>query len=291
MKRVVIWIVLCMMILSSCSTTKSEKIVVMMSSLENPFFDEIASYTLLMAEMNGLDLVVLDSKNNVEEELKQYKTQNDIGILILNPVDSKESSEIVKDANSREIPVITIDRNVDSGDVITHITSDNYEGGVMAAKFLESLYEEDAKVILLEGIQGAPVNDLRVEGFIDYLSSKSIFIDKTFVGHFERKLAREALRTCETLSDDYIVFATNDEMALGAIDVMLEKEIYMVVIGFDGTSSAVNAVGTGFLAGTVAQQPEMFAKHCIDTVKKISADEEVSSEILIGLKMIAIKEN
>ena len=72
----------------------------------------------------------------------------------MNPTDSSAISSAVQSANNEGIPVITLDRSVDKGDVATFIASDNIEGGKMVATILDEL-GENAKVAELEGVPGA----------------------------------------------------------------------------------------------------------------------------------------
>lgn len=291
MRNFVVLLILMTVLISGCAANDHEKKVVMlMSSLENPFFEEIATYAELMADIEHIDLIILDSENDIKKEWENYQSQEAIEMLIINPVNSSLSSAVVEDANEKNIPVVSLDREITKGEVLSHITSDSYMGGQMAGTFLKALYTPDKRVILIEGIEGTTVNDLRVEGFMDQMLAESIHVNDILYGDFNREKTKEILKPYD-LDSDCIVFATNDEMALGAVDMMLEKEIYMVVIGFDGTKSAIDAVGTGFLAGTIAQQPDMFAKYCIEAVKKNRKNETLKKEILIGLKMISIKEN
>ena len=55
-------------------------------------------------------------------------------------------------ANKAKIPVITIDRSSDKGDVVAHIASDNVKGGEMAADFIVKKLGEKANVAELEGL-------------------------------------------------------------------------------------------------------------------------------------------
>ena len=70
-------------------------------------------------------------------------------------------------ANSAGIPVITIDRSTEGGEVVTLVASDNVEGGEMAAQYIIDLVGEGATTVQLEGVPGASATRERGEGFIN----------------------------------------------------------------------------------------------------------------------------
>ena len=71
----------------------------------------------------------------------------------------------MKDAVSRGIKVISVDRGVNGVDVDCAIASDNVEGAKMATEYMVSLLGENAKVAELEGVSGASATIERGKGF------------------------------------------------------------------------------------------------------------------------------
>ncbi len=57
-------------------------------------------------------------------------------LLLINPTDSDAVGNAVKMANRAKIPVITLDRQATKGDVVSHIASDNVQGGKMAGDYI-----------------------------------------------------------------------------------------------------------------------------------------------------------
>lgn len=57
-------------------------------------------------------------------------------LLLINPTDSDAVGNAVKMANQAKIPVITLDRQATKGDVVSHIASDNVQGGKMAGDYI-----------------------------------------------------------------------------------------------------------------------------------------------------------
>ncbi len=95
------------------------------------------------------------------EDLIQQK----VDVLLINPVDSDAVVNAIKEANSKNIPVITLDRSANGGDVICHIASDNVKGGEMAAEFIAKALHGKGNVVELEGIPGTSAARDRGKGF------------------------------------------------------------------------------------------------------------------------------
>ena len=69
-----------------------------------------------------------------------------------------------------------------------------------------------------------------------------------------------------------VVFANNDDMALGAIDAFHEAGLELpMVVGVDATAPALEAVKTGELSGTVLNDAQGIARAMLDLVLELTA--------------------
>ena len=73
--------------------------------------------------------------------------QQGVDLIMINPTDSEAVASAVEAANLAGIPVITVDRNAEGGEVLAHIASDNAAGGELAAEYLVELVGKDAKLL------------------------------------------------------------------------------------------------------------------------------------------------
>ncbi|MBI9011223.1 MAG: substrate-binding domain-containing protein [Clostridiales bacterium] len=293
MKKMIMLIIVIMISLVSCheetELEDSRKIAFMISTLENPFFHELSQHAEIEANKVDIDLVILDSKNSVDIEKENFINLKNIDVIILNPVDSELSSDIVLLANKKGIKVITVDRQVTKGYVVSHIESDNYLGGQMAGEFIESLLRKDDNILMLEGIQDTTANDMRIQGITDYFDDNEIDVQYTEIANFNRKEAELLLLKDNLINEIDVAFAANDEMALGILDAARQVNHFVTIIGFDGTKEAIDAVSNGYMAGTITQQPDLLAKYSIKAACDISKGLEISSSIKVKLKLVSIK--
>jgi ribose transport system substrate-binding protein len=87
------------------------------------------------------------------------------------------------------------------------------------------------------------------------------------------------------------VFAHNDEMILGAIEAFEATQTpkSSVMIGFDATPDALEAITHQDLTATIAQQPEEMGWQAVQTAVLIFREEQVPASIFVDLELIIKK--
>lgn len=83
-----------------------------------------------------------------------------------------------------------------------------------------------------------------------------------------------------------VVFAHNDEMALGAAKAIKTANKDVILIGFDGNADAEDAILKGDMTATVAQQPDVIGALGVDISERINKGEHVDKEIPASLKIL-----
>ncbi len=273
----------------STSAMAKETIALAISTLDNPFFVTLKEGAEKKAKELGYNLVVLDSQNDPAKELSNVEdvTVRGAKVLLINPTDSEAVGTAVAVANKKNIPVITLDRGANKGDVVSHIASDNVAGGKMAGDFIAEKVGKNAKVIQLEGIAGTSAARERGEGFKQAVEANQFELLASQPADFDRT---KGLNVMENLLASHgsakAVFAQNDEMALGALRAIKASGKNILVVGFDGTDDAVKAVNGGQLAATIAQQPEKIGELGVEAADKVLKGEKVDAQIPVPLKVV-----
>ena len=274
----------------STSAMAKETIALAISTLDNPFFVTLKEGAEKKAKELGYNLVVLDSQNDPAKELSNVEdvTVRGAKVLLINPTDSEAVGTAVAVANKKNIPVITLDRGANKGNVVSHIASDNVAGGKMAGDFIAEKVGKNAKVIQLEGIAGTSAARERGEGFKQAVETNQFELLASQPADFDRT---KGLNVMENLLASHgsakAVFAQNDEMALGALRAIKASGKNILVVGFDGTDDAVKAVNGGQLAATIAQQPEKIGELGVEAADKVLKGEKVEAQIPVPLKVIS----
>ncbi|NBM54003.1 ribose ABC transporter substrate-binding protein RbsB [Proteus vulgaris] len=277
----------------SANAFAKESIALVISTLNNPFFVTMKDSAQKEANRLGYDLVVLDSMDNPAKELANVQdlTVKGTRLMLINPTDSDAVGNAVILANKAKIPVITLDRVANKGEVVSHVASDNRLGGKMAGDYIAEKVANDAKVIQLEGITGTSASRERGEGFKQAVDAHKLNILASQPADFDRT---KGLNVMQNLLTAYpavqAVFAQNDEMALGALRALQTAgRSDVLVIGFDGTDDGIKAVNRGMLGATIAQRPDQIGIIGIQTADKILKGEKVDATIPVELELVIKK--
>lgn len=267
-----------------------KKIGMVLSTLNNPFFVTMKEGAEKKANELGYDLIVLDSNNDASTERASIEdlVQQEVSVILINPTDSDAVGNAIKVANDANIPIITVDRNASSGDVVTHIASDNVAGGKMAGEYILDQLGGKGKLVELQGIPGASATRDRGEGFHQAVDNKDgVEVVSSQSAEFDRQKGLNVMENIIQATPEFdAVFAHNDEMALGALQALKNANKDVIIVGFDGTDDAVKAVEDGDMLATVAQQPDLMGSLAVDYAVKHMDGETLEDYIPVELKLI-----
>ena len=289
-------LILCTSLLVGCSQKSSnntKKIGLIVSTLNNPFFVDLKSGIESEAKKLGYNVVVLDSQNDPAKEVSNMEdiSVKNVDIVLLNPVDSDSAIASVMVANNLDLPVITVDRAANGGKVVSHVASDNVEGGKMAAQYVVDQLDGKGNIVELEGIAGSSATRDRGAGFDNEIKNSNLNIITKQSADFDRTKGLSVMENIiQSKGDIDAVFAQNDEMALGALKALQDANMNdVLVVGFDATDDAVASVQKGNMAATIAQQPKLIGETAVDLAHRFLSGEKVESFAPVELKLIAKK--
>ncbi len=259
------------------------------STQTNPFFVSLKDGAQKKADELGIELIVLDSQDDSAKELANMEDliTRKVDLIMVNPTDSDAIVNSVIAANDANIPVVTVDRASNGGEVLTYIASDNIAGGKMAGEFLLEQLGDAVKVVELEGIAGTNAARERGEGFNGALKGTAVEIVAKQTANFDRQQGLEVMENIlQSQPEIDAVFAHNDEMALGALEAIKASGREIMIIGFDATDDAVAAVEAGDMAATVAQQPVLIGEMGIEAAFNILEGKTVEKNVPVELKLV-----
>lgn len=188
----------------------------------------------------SLELITTNANNNSAKQIKDIHEllAENIDLLIVSPNESEPLTPIVKEVYKKGIPVILIDRKIESGDYTAFIGANNYQIGKEAGKYAVKLLKGRGRILEIMGLVGSSPARERHNGFIDEISKFSeIKIVKSESGEWENpggwKIMDEAL--LQNLQFN-LVYAHNDRMAMGAYNAFIKqkKKKDFFIIGIDG---------------------------------------------------------
>jgi ribose transport system substrate-binding protein len=278
--------------LSAGAAAQDIKIGLAVSTLNNPFFVDLKDGAEAMAEEMGVEILTVDAQDDAASQLSSVEDLliKQIDVLIVNPVDGNAVVSAITAANDAGVPVITVDRGAEGGDVASHIASDNVAGGEMAGDFIAEQLGEEGNVVELQGIPGTSAARDRGKGFnqaMDKYSGMEVIARQP--AGFDRA---EGMTVMENIlqgnQDIDAVFAHNDNMALGAMEAIAAagRSDEIMIVGFDAIDDAREAVKEGEMAATVAQKPGLMGEMAVETAIKVVNGEEVAEYTPVPLELI-----
>ena len=268
---------------------EGQKVGLILSTLNNPFFVTLKDGAESKAAELNLDLIVLDSQNDPAKEFANVEDllTQEVELILINPTDSDAVVNAIKTANGKGVPVITLDRGANAGEVVTHIASDNVAGGKMAGEYVIELLEGKGNAVELEGIAGTSAARDRGQGFNEAIATSEITVVAKQVADFDRAKGLSVMENILQAQPEIdAVFAHNDEMALGAVKAIEASGRDIIVVGFDATDDAVVAVDAGEMAATIAQQPALIGELGVENGLKVILGQMVDPSIPVDLKLI-----
>ncbi|WP_342433062.1 substrate-binding domain-containing protein [Neobacillus sp. FSL H8-0543] len=269
------------------------KVGLSMNTLNNPFFVAVKEGAEAQAEKEGnIDLVITDAQNDPGKQLSDVENllQQNVDVLIIDPTDSDAIAQAVKKANDAKIPVFTIDRNSNGGEVITHIGFDALKSGNLAGNYLKDVLGGKGKIVEIQGILGTNVGQLRSEGFNEIVKATAGFeVVAQQAANFDRGEAMKVMEDILQANPEIDgVYAANDEMALGALAAIeaAGRLDEIVIIGCDAVDPSIEAIKAGKMEATIAEPPYFLGQEAIITALKISKGESVEKEVILDSTLV-----
>jgi simple sugar transport system substrate-binding protein len=238
------------------------------------------------AEKRGIDLKFVDCQQKQENQIKAVRSfiAQHVDVIILAPVVETGFEPVLKEAKAAGIPVILSDRRAKVSDdslYVTFIGSDFVEEGKRAGEWLAKKTGGKAVIAELQGTTGsAPAND-RKKGFADAIAAypdMKVILSQT--GDFTRAKGKEVMEAFLKKpegKDINVLFAHNDDMALGAIQAIeaagLKPGKDIIIVSIDGVKGAFEAMAEGKLNCTVECNP-LIGPQVFDLVEKVAKGEK-----------------
>ncbi|MEE4489161.1 ABC transporter substrate-binding protein [Streptomyces sp. NPDC050529] len=259
----------------------------------NPF--RIAETQSIKDEAKKVGVKKLLTTNAQSQLSKQISDIQDMlsqgaQFLIVAPLNSDGLEPALKAAAAKKVPVLTIDRKVNSTackDYVAFLGSDFVEQGKRAADAMIKTTGGKGKVAILLGASGNNVTTDRTKGFVDQLKAKApgLEIVAQQTGEFARDKGQQVMeQLIQSKPDITAVYAENDEMGLGAVTALKAagkkpgKDVKIVSV--DGTRNAVQALVNGEYNAVIESNPR-FGPLAFATAQKFYGGEEIPENVII----------
>lgn len=258
------------------------------STQNNPFFVTLAEGAKKAAKQAGVPLTVVDASDDATKQVSDIEdlVSKNVSVLIVNPVDSDAVTGAVEAAIAKGVRVISVDRVVNGVDIDCQIASDNVAGAELATQYIVDTLGENVKTAELIGTSGASAAIDRSQGFHN-IADKKLKVVASQTADFDRTQGMTVMENMlQADSSIQAVFAGNDEMALGAVEAISGAKKDVLVVGFDATDDAIEAIRQGRMGATIAQQPDLIGSTAVENAIRLTKGESIPKEIPVEVTLI-----
>ena len=270
--------------LSTGAHAEGKKIGLAVANLQADFFNMIKQGVESDGKAKGYKVITVDAKGDATTQVNQIQDliAQKIDALIYIPAGATAAAVPVKAARAAKIPVINVDRNVDSNPGDTFIYGQSVAATTELGKWVCQQTGGKGKAVMIHGQRGTTPEVDRTKGFADGLASCGIKITQDqwterWSADEGNRIAQDMLQRDPSIN---IVIGQADGIAMGASQAAklakLSQKVW--VVGFDGDPGALIAVKNGTLDATATQQTWTMGKMAVDAVTDVLAGKTVPKE-------------
>lgn len=260
-----------------------------LKSAMQSYFDEAG-----LADKVELSVTDAGGDANTQNSQLENMIAGGVNAIILIPGDATAQAVMVEEAHAQNIPVIELCTKTEAEDYRTSfVGSDDIVAGRMLMEYLGDLVDGKGDMIIFHGPTGVSAEINRHTGAQQMIKEKNwdIKVVAEKVCNWSREEAMTAMENIITSGMKFdIIFAENDEMAVGALSALKDSGLKYVIGGIDAIPDAVQAVADGDMDCTFFQDYITQAKTALDVAIKAASGEQVDASYDIDFVLIT-KEN
>jgi ribose transport system substrate-binding protein len=271
--RFVLLLALGLLLLSACgpkgagapSSEKRLKLAVIPMGTTHEFWKAIHAGAATAARDLDVDIVwkgpLKEDDRNEQIQIVETLTNAGVDALVLTPMDDKALVRPVAEAAHLGIPTVIYNTPLAGDQYIAYVGTDNYQGGILAARLMGKLLGGKGTAILLRVSEGVIGTWNREEGFLATLKAEfpeiRILSDNRYAG----VTTETAYQTVENLlarfGDVDAMFSANESSTFGCLRALQDHGLAgkVIHIGFDSSAKLIEALEKGEIKGLVLQDP------------------------------------
>jgi ribose transport system substrate-binding protein len=221
--------------------------------------------------------------------IEDFVAQKVVG-FVLAPLDRKALIPSVEKLDSLKLPCAIIDSGIDTDKILTYAATDNYQGGVLAARRMGEILGGKGNVIVVKYVPGSGSTTERENGFMETI--KKEFPGITIV---DSKYGQGTVETALQASEDMLtknknvqgLYACNASTAVGALQALIsQKRSEIKMVGFDAEKALLDGLKAGQIDALIVQNPFRMGYEGVKAVVSAIKGQPVEKKIDTGVAVV-----
>lgn len=297
-KIIILLVVLSTLIFASENKTLNKKIAYIVSDTSIPFWQIMTKGLKDKSLKLGYEVNIYNSNNTRKNEIENFSKalKENVSGIVLSPINSSSAVFLLKLAKQAKIPVVISDIGTDSGEYVSFISSNNYDGAYKIGKVLASkMYEMNIQNSSV-GIIGIPQQREngkdRTKGFLKAINEegiKSAGLEQQ-VNFSKQETYDLASKLIKENPNMKALWLQGSDKYQGALDAIRDqnKDGEILLICFDSEPEFLEMIPNGKLVCAAMQQPFLMGSIALEQLHKHLNGKEVKRDI--QLEILAIDE-
>ncbi|MBP1807635.1 substrate-binding domain-containing protein [Rubellimicrobium aerolatum] len=289
--------------LGLAGAASAQSVGVSIVNFDNNFQTLLRNGMAVHAEELGVDIQIEDAQNDMAKQLDQVNNfiANGVDAIVVTLVDSSAGPALTQAAEAAGVPLVYV--NLEPANLAdlpanqAYVGSNEVESGTLGAteacRLLREAGAAEATGVILIGDLAHQAAVQRTKDVHDVLATPDcsfITITDEQVGGWSREGGSNLMTNWLSSGDTPdVVFANNDEMALGAIQALsaagVPKED-VIVVGIDATADGLQAMQAEDLDVTVFQNAKAQGAGGLDTALALAKGETVTSPVYVPFELV-----
>jgi ribose transport system substrate-binding protein len=233
-----------------------------------------------------------DDRDGQISVVQDFVTRRVDGICLA-PLDSQALIKYVKEARQEGIPTVIFDSALDDeSDIVSYVATDNFKGGVLAARQLGKVLKGNGGVILMRYNPGSESTHQREEGFLATLKEEfpdiTILASNEYAGTTPEKALDKSQQVLIRFRDQVEgIFSVCEPNSTALLKALEQEGLAGKVkcIGFDPSPQLIQALRDGKMHGIVLQDPVKMGYDAVKTIVAHLEQKPVEKRIPTGEHM------
>ncbi|MBN9509150.1 MAG: substrate-binding domain-containing protein [Alphaproteobacteria bacterium] len=286
--------------LPGISRAAEKTVVYLTPGLDLPFWRYLAKGIEDSVKAQGFGFSALDSHNNAATQLKNAQDVIARGVagICISPTDSSTAPAVLGLAQRAKIPVIISDIGTNSGEYVSFVISNNFEGAYGIGKVLAERMKEkgwqNGSVGFVTISQARRNGQARTAGFRKALKEAGI-TKEAGLQQMQSYTADETFHFVQDMltanPDMRGLFVQTDQPTTGALRAIkaARREGQVLVASYDGTPELVKLIEADQVVGSGMQQPYLMGVKSAEALLAHLKGESVPKETTVPILVVTSK--